>query len=205
MNESPEVPNPAGNDSAPSPDSRATSLSRVIHGIVVVERSLAGLMLILIVGTMGAQVIARYWFGMPFSWSEEIARLAMIWLTFIAASYVMAEGNHIAVDLWSAKVSDRLRLWLDGAVHLAVAATCLLLFGGGIRFVLFVHPVGSPSLGIPKSLWYGAVSVGLLLMALHSLLNLTLLIRTGKPFIRSPFPEDEGFHLEMKVETKANS
>lgn len=204
MTESPETPQQIGDDTSPSPNNGAKGLSRVIHGMVAVERSLAVLMLFLILATMGAQVIARYLFGMPFSWSEEVARLAMIWLTFIAASYVMAEGNHIAVDLWSARVSDRIRLWLDGAVLLAVAATCLLLFGGGIRFVLFVHPVGSPSLGIPKSLWYGAVSVGLLLMALHSLLNLTLLIKTGKPFIRSSLPDDEGFHLEMKVETKAN-
>lgn len=204
MSESPESPKETSDDASLDSDNEAKGLSRVIHSLVTVERSLAVLMLVLILATMGAQVIARYLFGMPFSWSEEIARLAMIWLTFIAASYVMAEGNHIAVDLWSARVSDRMRLWLDSAVLLVVAATCLLLFGGGIRFVLFVHPVGSPSLGIPKSLWYGAVSVGLLLMALHSLLNLTLLIRTGKPFARAPLADDEGFHLEMKVDTKAN-
>ena len=46
------------------------------------ERLLAILLLAVLLITMGAQVIARYLFAAPFSWSEELARLAMIWLTF---------------------------------------------------------------------------------------------------------------------------
>lgn len=177
-------------------------LMRAIRYMVSVERFLAVLMLVTILLTMGVQVIARYVFKSPFSWSEEVSRLAMIWLTFIAASYVMAEGGHITVDLWSSRVSRTVRCWLDTFVSLVVAVACLLLVAGGMKFVWYVHPVGSPSLGIPKSFWYGAVSVGLSLMALHSLLNLVLLVRTGQSCVRPALPDDEGFHLEVKLDTE---
>jgi TRAP-type C4-dicarboxylate transport system permease small subunit len=67
-----------------------------------------------------------------------------------------------------------------------------MLFVGGLKFVLKVHPVGSATLGIPKSYWYGAVSVGLLLMTLHSLVNFWLLLRTGKAFSSELADEVEG-------------
>ena len=60
--------------------------------------------------TMATQVFARYVFGAPFSWSEEVARLCLIWLTFISAAFVMAQGRHIAVDMISSRVGDRGKL-----------------------------------------------------------------------------------------------
>lgn len=136
------------------------------------EKAVAVGMLAIILVSMSLQVFARYVFGSPFSWSEELARLAMIWLTFLAASWVTAEGGHIRVDLWGMRVSQAFNDWMDRLVHLLIAASCLVLLLGGLRFVWFVHPVASPSLGIPKSLWYGAVSVGLGLMAFHHLVLL---------------------------------
>lgn len=151
--------------------------------IMRVEAGAAMMFLILILLSMSSQVIARYGFRSPFSWSEELARFAMIWLAFIAAPLVMAQRGHITVDLWTSgetrQLPKKLKLAMDCLVDCMVACTCLLLLVGGIRFVWYVHPVASPSLGIPKSFWYGAVSTGLALMAVHSLLNLLLQVRTS--------------------------
>lgn len=167
--------------------------------LIAVERTLATLMLAGILVTMGAQVIARYVFGSPFSWSEEVARLAMIWLTFLAAAYVTGQRSHIAVDVWSARVGRTGQYRSDVLVSLVVITTCLLLFCGGMNFVWYVHLVGSPALGIPKSLWYGAVSVGMLLIAVHALLNLLWLWQSGRPYPISSLIEDEGFQLEFPI------
>ncbi len=147
---------------------------------------------------MAAQVFARYVFGAPFQWSEEVARLALIWMTFISAAYVLAEGRHIAVDMISTRVGDRGKLVVECLGYVAVAGSCLMLMIGGSRFVWYVGKVGSPSLGIPKTYWYGAGMVGLLLMAVHSLVNLVQVWMTGKPLPREALAEDEGFQLELE-------
>lgn len=132
------------------------------------ERIAATLILAGLLLTMFSQVVARYVFRAPFSWSEELCRFGLVWLTFLAAAYIMGQRQHIAVDLWSQWLTARQRVWADRFVQGVVVATCLLLFFGSLKFVWFVHPVGSPSLGIPKSLWYSGASVGLLLMAVHA-------------------------------------
>ena len=171
--------------------------ARCIRWMSLAEQTLAALCLFIIVATMGTQVFARYFFGAPFSWSEEVARLALIWMTFLAAAFVMAEGRHIAVDVLSSRLSDRGRLRLECLSHDIVAGTCLMLLFGGLRFVWHVSKVGSPSLSIPMGWWYGAVSVGLLLMAIHSLMNLMQLIATGQPTAREGTVEEEALNLKL--------
>ncbi len=154
---------------------------RGIRGVIQVERLLAAALLVVVCGTMAAQVLARYVFGRPIAWSEELARFALIWLAFIAAALVMAEGRHITVDVVSAWLGPRARLRLDCFTNGLVMLTCLMLLIGGWRFVWRVGLVGSPALGIPMSWWYAAASVGLLLMALHCLLELLMTGWRGVP------------------------
>lgn len=190
---------PVINKNGDDPDSGLDlPFARLVRWMSLTEQTLAALFLFLILSTMGAQVFARYFFGAPFAWSEEVARLGLIWMTFIAAAFVMAEGRHIAVDVLSARLDPRGKLWLECLSHIVVAGTCLLLLVGGIRFVWYVGKVGSPSLGIPMSWWYGAVSVGLLLMTIHSTIHLLQVLMTGRPTVPESYVEEEGFHLEME-------
>jgi TRAP-type C4-dicarboxylate transport system permease small subunit len=186
------------NDSKSTDFATELPFSRCIRWMSLAERTLAALFLCVILTTMGAQVFARHFFGAPFQWSEEVARLALIWMTFIAAAFVMAEGRHITVDLLSPHLSHRRQLWLECVSHAIVAGACLLLLLGGSRFVWYVGKVGSPSLGIPMSCWYGAVSVGLLLMAIHSIVNLLQVLATGRPTVHEAIIEEEALHLEME-------
>ena len=188
----------AANDLNATDSATALPFSRCVRWMSLAERFLAGLFLFVILATMGAQVFARYFFGAPFQWSEEVAHLALIWMTFIAAAFVMAEGRHITVDVLSPRLSVRGQLWLECLSHAVVAGACLLLLIGGSRFVWYVGKVGSPSLGIPMSWWYGAVSVGLLLMAIHSIVNLLQILATGRPTVREAIVEEDALHLDME-------
>lgn len=66
------------------------------------------LMLILIVVTF-LQVVFRYFFKAPLSWSEESARYFMIWLAMIGSVMAVFTGEHIVVEIFTAK-SPRLNL-----------------------------------------------------------------------------------------------
>lgn len=170
----------------------------LVRWMIIAEQTLAGLCLALIVCTMGAQVFARYFFGNPFSWSEEVTKLALIWMTFLSAAFVVAQDRHITVDFVSHRLSLRGQAWLECLSHAIVAGTCLLLLCGGSHFVWSVDKVGSPSLGIPMPVWYGAVSVGILLMAIHSILKLLQVMSTGRPTPRESVVEEEALHLELE-------
>ena len=183
--------NDTGND-------KPLPLSKLVGWMVRGEQGIAALLLFIILSTMATQVFARYVFGAPFSWSEEVARLSLIWLTFISAAFVMAQGRHIAVDMISSRVGDRGKFVIECFSFVVVAAACLLLLFGGAKFIWYVGEVGSPALGVPKSWWYGAGGIGLLLIALHSLINLYQVVVTGKPIPRETAMEEEALHLELE-------
>ncbi|HBV63357.1 MAG TPA: hypothetical protein DEF45_10090 [Rhodopirellula sp.] len=192
------------NDSSPPASNRSESmienslpLANFVRWMVICEKTIAGLFLLIIVSTMAAQVFARYVCGAPFQWSEEVARFALIWMTFISAAFVMAERRHIAVDMISIRLGDRGKLFIECMSYVVVAATCLLLLIGGASFVWYVGKVASPALGVPKSWWYGAGMVGLLLMAVHALVNLFQVWMTGRPLPLEKHVE-EAFQLEME-------
>lgn len=172
-------------------DSDKQASGRWSSWLLALERLAAAALLVTILVTMATQVVARYVFRKPISWSEEWARLALIWLAFIAAAFVMAEGRHIAVDVVSSRLSARGKLWLECISSGFVAGACVLLLLGGFRFVWRVGLVGSPALGIPMSWWYGAASVGLALMAWHSIRNTAAAFRRGRPVWDLPAANDE--------------
>jgi TRAP-type transport system small permease protein len=180
-------------------------MERLNRCLIWVEKVLAVLILIGIVGTMFAQVVARYVFRTPFSWSEELCRLGLIWLTFLAAAYIMAQRRHLAVDLWSSRVGVVGKTRADLLVHVVVAMTCLLLGLGSLRFVWYVHPVGSPALGIAKSYWYAGVSVGLLLMAFHALVHAWATWKGEVPEIESTAEPDEKLQLNWGADSQTTS
>lgn len=188
---------PSASDPSESTSEKPLPLATCVRWMVLGEKTVAGLLLLIIVSTMAAQVFARYVFGSPFQWSEEVARLALIWMTFISAAFVMAERRHIAVDMISSRVDDSGKLFIECLSYIVVAGSCLLLLIGGANFVWYVGKVGSPALGVPKSWWYGAGMVGLLLMAIHSLVNLLQVWMTGKPIPRETHVE-EAFQLDLE-------
>ena len=173
-------------------------LANLVRWMVRGEQGIAAFLLFIILSTMATQVFARYVFGAPFSWSEEVARLCLIWLTFISAAFVMAQGRHIAVDMISSRVGDRGKLVIECFSYLVVAGACLLLLVGGARFIWYVGKVGSPAMGVAKSWWYGAGGVGLLLMAVHSLVNLFQVMKTGRPIPREAAIEEDALQLELE-------
>ena len=97
-------------DSSQDVQKQTLPLEGFVRGIVLGEKLLSGLFLLIILSTMAAHVIARYLFDDPFQWSEEVAKLALIWMTFISAAFVMAEHRHIAVDMITTRISDRANL-----------------------------------------------------------------------------------------------
>jgi len=129
-------------------------------------------LLMVVVVTLSAQVIARYVFAAPISWSEEVARLALIWLTFVASGFVTADRKQITVDLIPRRLGSRVIAILDRIAGSIVLLSCLMLLVGGFRFVWRVWPVSSPGAGISMSLWYAAASFGLALMSFHAAVEL---------------------------------
>jgi TRAP-type C4-dicarboxylate transport system permease small subunit len=142
-----------------------------IRAVVTVERLLAAGLLVLILMLILTQVISRFVFSSPFTWTEELARFALVWLTFISAGFVMARRLHVTVDLIAAKLSGiaakAVNAFSIGVVLLVSASMAI----AGTQFALSAAKLNAPATQIPMSVVYASAVVGFGLIFLHGVLN----------------------------------
>lgn len=117
------------------------------------------------------QVFGRYVLGRSPSWSEEVARMAVAWLTMLGAAACLRDGGHIAVTSLVDALPPRARavaLWLR---DFAVLATAGVLVRAGIDFAALNQGQESAALEIPMSIPYASLVVGAALVALMLVLS----------------------------------
>lgn len=102
-------------------------------------------------------VFTRYVFANQSSWTDELARYMLIWVSILGAAYVSGKNAHIAIDLLPARLSEKLKLRLEMATGVII---CLFIFAvfivGGIRYIYLSMKLGqtSASLEIPVGYVY---------------------------------------------------
>jgi TRAP-type transport system small permease protein len=134
-------------------------------------------MFTVLIGTVFYQVVGRYAFNAPPSWSEELARFLQVWITLLASALCLHQGMHLGVDYLLHAMPPRGRAGLELLVHLLVTGFLLLLLIQGVRILDVAAVQSSPAMGI--NMWYAylAVPVGAFLMLLESVLKLGASVR----------------------------
>jgi TRAP-type transport system small permease protein len=122
---------PVSIEHAAPPLAARSGWQRVDHAFMALVRSALAALLGLMACVIFANVLSRHLHWGALVWAEEVARYAMVWLTFLGIGPVFRSGGHIAIenlqDAVPSSVARTLRLgiWL-GMVALAVG---LVLFG----------------------------------------------------------------------------
>ena len=135
------------------------------------------LLLVVLVVTTSLQVFTRYVLNAPLSWTEELARILFIWITFIGAAVIAKRSGHISIDFVTNLLPSRARRWVLVAAHAVSLAILLLLGVKGVALLRITGTSASPALGIPWAYVYAAFPVGMFLMAARYAGTLVRLLR----------------------------
>ncbi len=167
---------------------------RVGAPLAALERVASVGLLVTIFLAVCLQIVYRYVLRTPLQWTDELARYSLVWLTFIAAAFVMARNRHIAVDVLTKVLPPGiLRVFTAGALAVA-GLTCgwaaLISWGTVERWASRT----STALQIPMSLVMAAPLVGFGLMALHAFVNALRAAREPRDVVertQHDVPEDQ--------------
>ena len=110
------------------------------------------------------QFFTRYILNDSFAWTEEIARYALMWLTFIGAAVVARKNLHISVEVLLHYLPA-----IPARLMLAIVDTIKLLFMGllayfGWTIVERMQWQRMVIIDLPMSVVYGGVALGCLIM-----------------------------------------
>ncbi|WP_193105471.1 TRAP transporter small permease [Brachybacterium sp. FME24] len=145
--------------------------------LVDAERFVAGGLLLAVFGMIIFQVFTRYVLNMPLSWSEEVARLLVVWLTFVGAGFVASRNAHIAVDILAVYLPRKLATASQIFAMLVVAAASTYMVIAAISLMVLTGSLQMTATSLPLPLLYGAVFVGYLMILGHTVLNIVMYLR----------------------------
>lgn len=119
-------------------------------------------------------VIFRYFLNSPLSWSEEIPRYIMVWMTFTACSIALKRKQHIGMVFFLDKFPSLIRKFLTLISNIMIAIFLLVATRHGF---LLAQMVGgdqrTPMANIPMAWLYYAIPVASILMIIQ-LVRLTI-------------------------------
>ncbi len=110
-----------------------------------------------------AQVVMRYVFNEPLTWSEELARIVFIYMTFTGIGAAYGRRRHMFVDaiviLFPVKIQKAIEWLVVGMASLFFLVVMVVT----IRMIgdLFQSELNTPALEIPMGLVYLIIPLGL--------------------------------------------
>ena len=159
------------------------------------EEMIAGIGLVIMSTMVFAQVVMRYVFHAPMSWSDEIAVYCMVWSVYLSASWTVRERAHIRVLNLINAFPRPISTWLIYLSDLTwfVASVVITWQGVLLHMSLWERRFESPVLAVDQKWPYLVVAVGFALMTIRLIQVYYLYIRYGEPLIPAP-DEKAGTH-----------
>lgn len=169
----------------PPPRERPPSAAhRVVQGLTAVELGIAAAAAALIFVLVILQAAQRYLPVDGWTWTGELARYGLVWLTFVAAGVLVTRDGHIALQVVDQIPSEVVVRGIHVLADLLVAAT-----GAGFAWACWSlitesENLSTPSLGIPMPWVYAIALIGFVSTAVRATVAAYLVARHGVPASR---------------------
>ena len=118
------------------------------------------------------QVIMRFVFSDPPSWSEAVCRYSMVWFVFTAAGWGVKKYSHVRVDILINALHGQAQRVLQKFVDVVTSVFCAILGYSGLLKVILQWDQMTPSLPMSYGLVYLAVPVFAVIAIFYAFLQL---------------------------------
>lgn len=139
-------------------------LSMIENAVIIL--GLSAMFLILL-----AQVIMRYVFSRPLTWSEEAARFIFVYVSFIGISYAYRQKGHIRMEVVVNLFPQAVRRGLEVLINLGTIALFCYMIPFSFRFIGIQVGVKATATHIPMSIVYTALPLGMALSCVRLLIS----------------------------------
>ncbi len=121
-------------------------VSRAIDHVADVMAILAAASLVTFFLLTIIEVSTRYFAGLSLTWAIELSELGLVYMTFLAAPWILKRAAHVKVELLLGYLNKTTQTWLGLIMSIVGAFVCGILVIYGIRVTIdrIQRGVGSP-------------------------------------------------------------
>ncbi len=123
------------------------------------------------------QVVARYIFNDPPSWTEELARYCQVWIILLTSSVCIRKGSHLAVDYFGHRLGEGLRKKINIVMSSLIILYILVVIVFGWKLMVVGQYQLSPALQVKMSFVYIIFPLSGILMLLEAIIKTAGLFR----------------------------
>ena len=133
---------------------------------------LAAAILVLMALSISLDVILRYTINNPLKWVFEGTEYALLFITFLAATWVLKKDEHVKLDLALTVLGPRLRAGVNAFTSLLMVVVCLVITWSSVKYTIYLFQDDITLIRyytIPKFTIYFIIPVGFFLLFIQSL------------------------------------
>jgi TRAP-type C4-dicarboxylate transport system permease small subunit len=134
-------------------------------------RHVVAILFLIIISVTCAQVVSRYVFNKSIVWSEELVRFLVIWMCMIGAAVSCYDDSHMMIDSFIVKLPRKAQFFVYTIRQLLITAFSIAASLASFKLIKAAWPTKSGALGISMGLWRAAGTVGLMLIAVYTVLR----------------------------------
>lgn len=142
-------------------------MQKITNILDTVLKNILITLMVALVSAVSWQVISRYGFTSPSSWTEEVARFLLIWIGVLGAAWAVRTGVHLGLDVLPGKLTGSSATALKLFTLLVVvgfSVSVLIIGGGGLVALTWELKQYSAVLGLPIAFVYSVIpSAGVLI------------------------------------------
>jgi TRAP-type C4-dicarboxylate transport system permease small subunit len=154
-------------------------LKTVRGGFIRLLEILVTAMVALLTLTVLWGVFTRFCLGRQAEFTDELARVLLVWVSMVGAALAFGAKAHLGVDFFVSKLHPEARKALSLLVQMITAVLAVTVFIGG-GWELSCSQMGQqlPTLPISRGIVYASIPLGGILICLFALENAARIIAT---------------------------
>ena len=145
-------------------------LARVYDATIVTSAVVAGALVALIFAAIFIDVTVHALGFQPPIWAASATEYAMLYLTMLAAPWLIRQKAHIVIDVVRTQVSEDMRRVLERIVYVIAIVACVIFTYYGADLTIATYGRGEldiRSFDMPRWLLYAPMPVGFLFMGIE--------------------------------------
>ena len=150
-------------------------VSKINKVLAQVEGAVMVVWFAIVLIMMACQVVSRYVFNAPISWSEEFARYSFVWISYIGCAYCVAVDAHTGITAIRDKMPIRLKKVVTVLGNIIVAVVFICILPIAMKFIGKNSKFLTSMMRIPYKYLYYSLPVGCVLTVIHLILKSILI------------------------------
>lgn len=124
------------------------------------------------------QIIVRYFFNKPSTFSEELLTYTFTWMALLSAAYVFGQNDHMRMSFLVDKLSPERRKIIEIITQVVIMLfAAIVLIYGGIKIVGLTMSQITATLMVPMGYIYTVVPISGLFIVVYSIINIYTLVK----------------------------